>query len=162
MLFPKDGVAHAMGIMRKVFPFDADLLLHMAIRCGKSTELGHQGFDPASIELALESPNPRFALRRVRRIKLGGQFPEMLTRVIEIDDLRGSGEVLIGEVPDPGSSVAEHHFPLGSTPASLPDLMVETYSEFLRRLDGSSVGCGSFVTNRTTFFVYAGLREYAA
>src|SRR5438445_10275720 len=107
MLFPKDGVAHAMGIMRKVFPFDADLLLHMAIRCGKSTELGHPGFDPASIELALESPNPRFALRRVRRIKLGGQFPETLTRVIEIDDLRGSVRVLIGAVHYPGSSVGD-------------------------------------------------------
>jgi len=72
MLFPKDGVAHALGIMRKVFPFDADLLFHMAIRCGEPSELGHQGFDPASIELALVSPSPRFALRGVRRIKLSG------------------------------------------------------------------------------------------
>src|SRR6266403_1895270 len=86
----------------------------------------------------------------------------MLPRVIEIDDLRGSGKMIIGEVPDPGSAIAENHSALGSTPTSLPSLMVETYSEFLRRLDGPAVGCGSLITNGTTFFVDTALREYAA
>ena len=40
MLFPEDGVAHAMGVVRKVFRFDADLLFDLAIRGGEPAEVG--------------------------------------------------------------------------------------------------------------------------
>ena len=39
VLFPKDGAAHARGVMRKVFRFDANPLFDLAIRGGERAEL---------------------------------------------------------------------------------------------------------------------------
>ena len=39
MLFPKDGAAHARGVVRKVFRFDANPLFDLAIRGGERAEL---------------------------------------------------------------------------------------------------------------------------
>jgi hypothetical protein len=38
-LFPKDGAAHAGGVVRKVFRFDANPLFDLAIRGGERAEL---------------------------------------------------------------------------------------------------------------------------
>ena len=38
--------------------------------------------------------------------QFAGQFPEVLSSVIKIDDLDRAGEMLIGDVPDPFRSVA--------------------------------------------------------
>src|SRR5712691_2243497 len=86
----------------------------------------------------------------------------MLASVEEIHDLDSAGEVLIGEIPDPDRTVAEHDFLLGPTPATAPRFGVESQSELFGCFDAGGVGGGILVADRTAFLVGGGLGKDAA
>src|ERR1035438_7876996 len=50
--------------------------------------------------------HPAFMLSLLVGEQLAGQFPEVLSGVIKIDDLNRAGEVLMGNIPDPFRSIA--------------------------------------------------------
>ena len=56
---------------------------------------------------------------------LGG-LEQMLLGVPDVDDLDGAGEVLFGEVPDPGGAVAEHDLLLSGIEARAARLRAAT------------------------------------
>jgi hypothetical protein len=67
-----------------------------------------------------------FLVRFVVGIQLAGDIPQVLTSVIQIDDLNRAGEVLIGEVPDPFGAVADDDFPFRAVPSAIPGLTTGT------------------------------------
>ena len=90
------------------------------------------------------------------------QVPQVLAGVEEIDDLEGTGKVLLGEVPDPFGTVADDDLLLGAAPATVPGLEVKPLAELLGVLDGTGIGGGVGIANREAFVIPLGLREYAA
>ncbi len=64
----------------------------------------------------------------------------MFAGMIEIHDLEGTGEMLIGEVPDPDSPVGEDHPLLSPAPPPPPCFDVNSFPELFASLDGSNLG----------------------
>src|SRR5271165_2887455 len=85
----------------------------------------------------------------------------MLTSVVEVNDLDGAREVLLGKIPDPHCAVANHYFFLGSTPTTPPSFVVQPQTKLLSGLDSSHVGSGLLLTHRAAVPVSGGLREHA-
>jgi hypothetical protein len=66
--------------------------------------------------------HPGFLVGFVVGIQLAGDIPQVLTSVIQIDDLNRAGEVQIGEVPDPFGAVADDDFLFRTVPSAVPCL----------------------------------------
>jgi hypothetical protein len=77
-------------------------------------------FDLTCIESRLLAHYPAFLPDLIIGVEFASQIPQVLARMIEIDDLNGTGKVLVGDVPDPFGSIAHHDFLLRPTPALLP------------------------------------------
>ena len=61
----------------------------------------------------------------------------MLPGRIQIHDLNGAGEVLVGQIPNPDSPVSDDHFEGGPFPASAPSLGIDAEAELFGSFDGA-------------------------
>src|SRR5690242_15435194 len=86
----------------------------------------------------------------------------MLPGMIQIHDLNGAGEVLVGQIPDPDGPVSNDHFDRGPLPTSAPSLRIEAEAELFGGFDGSYIGGGIRFADGPAFLVHGGLREHAA
>src|SRR5215471_15824196 len=83
----------------------------------------------------------------------GGQVVDVLAGVVEVHDLGGFGEVLIGEVPDPYRAVAEDH-QLADVPGAAPVRFGgHEHPELAGGVEGSQVGRGARVTHRAAVLI---------
>src|SRR5260370_40989417 len=85
----------------------------------------------------------------------------MVPGMIKIDDLNGAGKVLVGQIPDPDSSVADDHFELGPLPSSAPGFAIDAEAELLGGFDGTCVGGGAGVADGPSFVIDGGLGKHA-
>src|ERR1035438_3686258 len=84
----------------------------------------------------------------------------MLPGMIQIHDLNGAGEVLVGQIPDPDGPVSQDHFGGGPLSASAPSLRIDAEAELFSGFDGSYVAGGVRGADRPAFLVHGGLREH--
>ncbi len=82
--------------------------------------------------------------------------------MLEIDDLHGTGKMLIGQVPNPFGSVTDDHFLYGTAPAAVPGFQIDALAEILGGRNGSGVSGRIQVSNGITFLVPSRLRKHAA
>src|SRR5665213_2246209 len=80
--------------------------------------------------------------------------------MIEIDDLHGSRKMLIGEIPDPDSAVADDDFGRAPFPASAPGFGIDAVTELVGSFDSAHIGGGIRVADGPAIFVHGGLREH--
>ena len=95
----------------------------------------HEKFGPAVIQQIFHGHHPALLRRRIVWIKQCGYIPEVLPGMIEIDDLHGPGKVLIGEIPDPDSAIANDDFGRGPLPASAPGFGIDAVAELVGGFD---------------------------
>src|SRR6516162_9572693 len=100
-------------------------------------------------------------MRFIAGVHLAGYFPEVLTSVVEIDDLNSIWKVFGDQIPYPFGIIADDYFLFCPAPTPFPGFSIDSFAKLLGCLDGSGVGGGSLITNRTTFFVDMRLPEYA-
>src|ERR1039458_807121 len=86
----------------------------------------------------------------------------MLPGMIQIHDLNRTGEVLVGQIPNPDGPISQDHFDRGPLPTSAPSLRIDAEAEFLGGLMGPSVVVGVRFGDRPAFLVQGGLRNHAA
>src|ERR1039457_576701 len=60
------------------------------------------------VQHVLVNHHPASLLSLLVRIQFVRQLPQMLTGVIKIDNLNGTGEMLFGNVPNPFRSIPHH------------------------------------------------------
>jgi hypothetical protein len=82
---------------------------------------------------------PDVLVDQVVGIQLARQLPQMLARVVEINDLHCTGEVLFGKVPDPFGSITQDDFLFRAAPATVPGLQIDAFAELFGRFDGSCI-----------------------
>ena len=97
-------------------------------------------FDFSFVEFGLVSQYPSFLTDIVARMKKPRQFPEVLARMKEVDDLNGAGKVFIGDIPDPFGPVADDYFCCRTAPAAVPCFQVYPLAEVAGRFDCAGVG----------------------
>src|SRR5712671_2686068 len=86
----------------------------------------------------------------------------MLPRMVEIDNLNSAGEMLLGEVPNPGSAIAENDFRFRSVPASIAGFPINAAPKWLRRFDRCGVGGGALVSYGPAVVIRSSLCEDAS
>src|SRR5450756_1875670 len=69
---------------------------------------GYQVFDIAFIQHVLVDHHPASLFGLLVEVQFACQVPQVLTSMIEIDNLNGPRKMEIGDVPDPFGSVADH------------------------------------------------------
>src|SRR5512136_450931 len=82
--------------------------------------------------------------------------------MVEVDDLNGTREVQISEIPDPDCAVSQHDELFGTATAASNRLGEDAPAELLGGLDGTDVAGGSLVADGAAPLVEAGLGEDAA
>ena len=108
-----------------------------------------QLFDFPFVEQALlVDLHPGFLVRFIVGIQPARQLPEVLARVIEIDDLNRAGKMLVGQIPDPFGSVAHDDFLFRAAPAAVPGFQIDALAKLLGGLDGAGVGGRIRIANR--------------
>jgi len=85
-------IAHAFRVSLKVIRLDANLLDHFRIGGNDGTKCGYQLFDFALVEQTfLVDLHPRFLIQFVIGMQPARQLPQVLARVIQIDNLHPPG-----------------------------------------------------------------------
>src|SRR5258707_5733206 len=102
--------------------------------------------------------HPAFLLGLLVGIQFAGQFPEVLSGVIKIDDLNRAGEVLIGNIPDPFRSIAYDDLLFGAVPTTLAAFQVEAQTKLLRRFKRPNVGSRTVIAQGKAFLIPCRLR----
>ena len=120
-----------------------------------------QRFDPPSVQLPDRFASAAILGFLIVREELGGNLPDVLARMINVNDLNGTGEMLVGNVPDPERAVRQHHFDCCLAPASLPGFGIDAWTKLFRRLDGPHISGGIFVADGPPLVITLGLREHA-
>ena len=87
--------------------------------------------------------------------------PQVFAGMIQIDDLRGLGEMQIGLVPYPFRAVSQNDSFLRPAPSPPPSFRIEPAAEFLGSLNGTYIRGRAFVTYGIPFLVQRRLRKYA-
>src|ERR1039457_4190156 len=82
--------------------------------------------------------------------------------MVQIHDLNGAGEVLVGQIPDPDGAISQDHFERGPLPASASSLRIDAEAELFGGFDGGYVGGGARISDGPAVRVHSGLREHAA
>jgi hypothetical protein len=93
------GVAHPVGVDFEV----AELAVAFTGQAADEVQVaasGEQGVDVAGVEFLQAGGEPVVAVAAQQPGGEAGQLVDVFAGVVEIDDLRGFGEVLGGEVPD--------------------------------------------------------------
>src|SRR3984957_18993405 len=86
----------------------------------------------------------------------------MLASVIEIDDLHGAREVLVGQIPYPFGSVTHDNFLCRAAPATVPGFQIDALSKLFGSFDGSCISSRIRISNGIAFFIPGSLGEDAA
>src|SRR5450631_1567450 len=86
----------------------------------------------------------------------------MFTSMIQIENLRGAGEVLLRLIPDPFRSISHHHSLVGTTPTPLPRLQIDPLAKLFRGFNGSHKSGRIGIADGVAFLVPPGLREHAS
>src|ERR1035437_4526963 len=86
-------------------------------------------------------------------VQFAGQFPEVLSGVIKIDDLNRAGEVLLGNIPDPFRSIAYDDLLLGAVPTALAGFQIEAQPKLLRRFNRANVGSRAGTAEGKAFLI---------
>jgi len=128
----------------------------------KRAQRADEIFDFAVVQLALFTQDPALLPGFILGVEGTRQFPQMLSGVIQIDDLNRAWEVLIGYVPDPLGAVGDDHFLFGPAPPALPGFSVDATAKLVGRFHGSGVGGGSLIAGGPALFMGSGLRENGA
>ena len=103
----------------------------------------HQLFDFPLVEQApLVDLHPGFLVHLVIGMQLARQLPQVLARVIQIDDLHRAGKMLLGQIPDPFGPIAHDDLLFRAAPAALPGFHVDALAKLFGGLDGAGVGGG--------------------
>src|ERR1700692_3672965 len=103
--------------------------------------------------------DPGFLADGVVGAQLARQVPEMLASVIEIDDLHGAGEVLVGQIPYPFGSVTHDNFLCRAAPATVPGFQIDALSKLFGSFDGSCISSRIRISNGIAFFIPGSLGE---
>src|SRR5450756_3175193 len=82
---------------------------------------------------------------------------DVYKRQIQIHDLNGAGEVLVGQIPDPGGPISKDHSDRGPLPASAPSLRIDAEAKLFGGFDGCYVGSGVRVADGPAFLVHLSL-----
>src|SRR5665213_3107365 len=82
--------------------------------------------------------------------------------MIEIDDLDSARKVLIGEIPDPYSAVANDDFGRGPLPTSAPGFCVDAITELIGGFNGSHIGGRIRVADGPAILIPGSLGEHGA
>src|SRR5262249_57649285 len=94
--------------------------------------------------------------------QFNAEFQKVLTRVIEIHNLDRTGEVFIGDIPDPWSPIADYDLPLRPIPAATMRFGIHASAKRCGRFNRSSVGCRIVIAYWTSFLVGGGLGKDTA
>src|ERR1035438_6685709 len=86
----------------------------------------------------------------------------MLPRMKEIDDLNCAWKMLIGDVPDPRSAIADDDFGCGPFPASAESFCVNAVAEFVGVFDSTGKAGGIRIANGPPFLIDGSLRKHGA
>src|SRR5262245_30120479 len=100
------GIAHAVGIVSEVVHFFFERRLLSRVLGPTAAQGTDDRFDPARIQLLSPRSQPWCLLVGTGTEQEFGGLAQVLPGMIEIDDLQGCGEVLIGYIPDPRSAVS--------------------------------------------------------
>src|ERR1017187_5931962 len=86
----------------------------------------------------------------------------MLPGMIQINDVNRTGEVLVGQIPNPDGPISQDPFDRGPLPTSAPSLRIDAEAELFAGFHGAHVGGGVGVADRPAFLDHGGLRDHAA
>jgi len=115
VLFAELGVVHTSGVGGKVVGIVPDLLGQFGIGGLDGAEAGDQFGDLAFVQpTSLMPSDPLIAAFGVVRKQQACQLRQVLAGVKKVDDLHGSGEVILGDVPDPFCAIADDNFLFGA------------------------------------------------
>ena len=106
--------------------------------------------------------HPAFLLSLLVGKQFAGQFPEVLSGVIKIDDLNRAWEVLIGNMPDPFRSIAYDDLLFGAVPTALAAFQIEAQTKLLRRFNRTNVGSRAGIAEGKAFLIACRLRKHAS
>src|SRR5215469_9645069 len=130
MLFAELGILHTSGVGGEVIGIVADLLRQFGIGSLNGAEAGNQFGDLAFVQPAfLMQADPLVSPFCVVGKEQTRQLPQVLTGVEEVDDLNGSREVILGDVPDPFCAIADDDLLFGARPATFPGFDVKAPAE---------------------------------
>src|SRR5260370_17169472 len=104
--------------------------------------------------------HPSFLLGLWVGIQLAGQFPEVLSGVIKINNLNRAGKVLISNIPYPFGSIADDNLLFGAAPTSLAGFQIEAQAKLLRRFNRGNVGSRTGVSEAEPFLIPGLLRNH--
>src|SRR5580658_6894408 len=126
------------------------------------TELAYQIFDLPSIQQVLVNhyPTPLFGF--LVRVQFAPQVPQVLARVKQIDDLNCAGEVLIGKVPNPFGSIADHDRLFGAAQTASPDLRIEALAKLFGCFNRADISGRIGIADSKALFIPSRLREHAS
>jgi len=129
MLAAELGVTHPLGIFFKVRGLGLNSFAQF--RGGvDDSQRADQLFDLAIIEFVLLTHDPTFLLGILAGVEFASQVPKMLTGMIEVDNLDRTGEVFIGDIPDPFGSIANDDFLLRAAPTTPGGFQIDAFSKF--------------------------------
>jgi hypothetical protein len=123
------GIAHALGVVLKVSGFDSDAVRNHRRGGIESSKEPNQLFDFPAVEFGLVAKHPLLLTQDVAGVQKSSHVPEVLPGMKQIDDLNSAGKVLICIVPDPFGSVSDDDLLLGSIPAAIPGLQVNSVAK---------------------------------
>src|SRR5215472_15669390 len=115
----------------------------------------------AAIQQLLVHLRPGFLFCFVIEVQLASYVPEMLARVVEIDDLNGTRIVQLGNIPDPLGTVAHNYLQQRAAPSASGSFGIHSSAKFFCRFDRSRVRGGIRVADGIALLIPGGLREYA-
>src|SRR5450755_2077401 len=90
------------------------------------------------------------------------QFPQMLTRVKEIDNLHCAWKVLVGNIPNPFGAITHDHLLFRVAPVALTGFHIQSLSKRIGGFDGADVSGGIRIADGVPLLIPSGLGEDAA
>ena len=117
---------------------------------------------PLSSRRRLVDLHPGFLAGFVIGMQPARQVPQVLARVIEIDNLHRAGKMLVGKIPDPFGPVAHDDLLFRAAPAAVPGFQVDAFAELFGGFDGAGVGGGIRIADGVALLVPRGLGEHAS
>ena len=122
----------------------------MKLRCAAG---GEQGGDVAGVEFGEPFGEPVWLAGAQQPGGEGGEVVDVFAGVVEVDDLGGGGEQLIGEVPDPHGAVAEDDELADVLSAAAAGFGVRELGEPGGGFEGGQVAGGARVADRAAVVV---------
>jgi hypothetical protein len=138
-LFSEVGVTHAVSVGLEVGDAPAQFVLLGGGAGAETVHARDDRLDVAGVQFDDAEIGPGLGLGCAGAVEDLGEFAEVFASVVEIDDLDGAREVLVGEIPDPQGAVAEDDGLLGAPAAATDGLGEDATCELLGGFDGADV-----------------------